>query len=171
METSLLILAATALLAFGFTVVPVLPGTLFVPLGAAAYALAEGWEELPWWFWLGQAVLVAACLLIDNLIQLRMLARHGASKPALWGATIGVLSGPLVFAPLLGPLALLVGAPIGAAGGAVLGEMHHRRDNPGVSNVELRQLGLRSVLAFVVGTAIKLVLVSIQVTWLAIELL
>ncbi|MCW2926715.1 MAG: hypothetical protein JWM86_683, partial [Thermoleophilia bacterium] len=128
-------------------------------------------EELPWWFWAGQAVLALGCILIDNLVQLRMLARHGASRSALWGATIGVISGPLVFAPLLGPLALLFGAPLGAAGGAVLGEVHHRRDKPGASDVDLRRLGLRSVFAFVLGTGIKLVLVSIQVTWLALELL
>ena len=161
----LLIVAATALAAAFFTVVPVLPGALLVPLGAVACALVDGWDQFAWWFWVAQAVLIAVSIAVDQVAQLVGVKRAGGSRHAMWGGAIGVFAGPFVLALVLGPFALLVGPPIGAVVGTLAGE-EYGRSRAGRSDGAPRdyhRLGTVALLAFAVGTSIKLVLVAVQV--------
>ena len=161
----LLIIAITALAAAFFTVVPVLPGALLVPAGAVACALVDGWEPFEWWFWVAQAVLVAIAIAIDQVAQLVGVKRAGGSKYAMWGGAIGVFAGPFVLALVLGPFALLVGPPVGAVAGTIIGQEYgrsragHGPDAPR----DYQRLGTVALLAFAVGTSIKLGLVAVQV--------
>lgn len=159
------IVAATTLAAVFFTVVPVLPGTLLVPLGGVACAYVLGWGEIGWWFWAVQAACVVAALLVDNVAQLLGVRRVGGSREAMWGGAIGVFVGPFVVAVALGPLALLLGPPIGAVAGTLLGERYARRhphsEQP--TTAEHVRLGTAAVVAFVVGTTVKLGIVLMQV--------
>lgn len=168
----LLIISVVALCALVFTIVPVIPGTLFVFGGAIALCLDDGWGALPWWFWVGQVVLAGVYLIVDNIMQLGTFAKQGASKNAMFGATIGVIAGPFLTAPLIGPFALLVGPVIGAVGGAIGGEMLHRKrhDSLAAQGPSLASIGLGSFVAFALGTLVKLGIVGAQLTWLALEI-
>lgn len=161
---SLVLVAAAALLAAAFTVVPVLPGTLFVPAGAVAIGFVVGWDPFEPWFWIVQAVLVALYLLVDNLAQLLGVKRVGGSRQAMVGGAIGVFVGPFALALVMGPLALLVGPPVGAVVGTIIGERRARRSlPPEVEGPGYRSLGMGALVAFVVGTTVKLAIVAIQV--------
>lgn len=161
----LLIVAITALAAAFFTVVPVLPGSLLVPAGAAVCALVDGWDQFPWWFWVAQAVFVALAIGVDQVAQLVGVRRAGGSRHAMWGGAIGVFAGPFVLALAIGPFALLVGPPLGAVAGTLIGEEYGRsRAGRGADAPrDYQRLGTVALLAFAVGTSIKLGLVAVQV--------
>lgn len=161
----LLIVAITALAATFFTVVPVIPGAVLVPAGAAACALVDRWDRFEPWFWIAQAVLVALAFAVDQVAQVVGVKRAGGSRSAMWGGAIGVFAGPFILALLIGPFALLVGPPIGAVVGTIAGEEYGRRragDRSGSAR-EYQRLGTVALLAFAIGTSIKLVLVAVQV--------
>lgn len=201
MDPDTLIVAVIALAALAsvlFTVVPLVPGTIFVPLAAIVCGFVVGWDELGWWFWVAQAVLVVGYLLIDNVAQVFGVRRLGGSRAAMVGGAIGVFVGPLVLGLLLGPLALFVGPPIGAVVGTLVGEARARRrgagspleapitiepsvsrpgatpsptpgaaSSPGsVSPAGYARLGLGALVAFIVGTTCKLVVVTVQIALL-----
>lgn len=169
-DATLLIVAITALAAAFFTVVPVLPGTLLVPAGAVACALVAGWDEFPVWFWIVQAVLVALAIGVDQVAQLVGVKRAGGSNWAMWGGAIGVFAGPFVLALVMGPLALLVGPPVGAVVGTIAGEEYGRSRSGTLaadgSRRVYQRLGMVALIAFAIGTAIKLVIVAGQVGFL-----
>lgn len=161
----LLIVAVAALAAAALTVVPVLPGTLLVPLGGVACALVVGWDELAWWYWAAQVVLVASYLVIDNVAQALGVRRLGGSRQAMLGGAVGVFAGPIVLAFVLGPVALLVGPPVGAIVGTLIGEQRARRragSDPATLD-EYRRLGIGAFVAYVVSTVTKLGVVAVQV--------
>jgi uncharacterized protein YqgC (DUF456 family) len=165
----LVIVALGALAATGFTVVPVLPGTLFVPAGAAIIGLATDFGRFEWWFWAAQAMLVIAYVAIDNVAQVFGVKRLGGSRQAMFGGAVGVFLGPILLAFVMGPFALLLGPPIGAVVGTLVGEHRARRTaetDPAVEAASYRRLGMGALTAFVVGTILKLVIVAIQVTLL-----
>lgn len=161
----LIVVAITALAAAFFTVVPVLPGSLLVPVGAVACGLIGGWDGLAWWFWVAQGVLVGAGFAVDQIVQAIGVQRAGGSTHAMWGGAIGVFVGPFALAFVMGPFALLLGPPIGSVVGTILGQELGRwrttvtTDRPR----DYRRLGLVVLVAYAVGTGIKLVLVAFQV--------
>jgi uncharacterized protein YqgC (DUF456 family) len=158
-----------------FTVAPILPGTLLVPVGAGiGMAVAPGIEAWSWWWWGVQGALVAACMAVDNVAQIVGVQRLGASSRAMWGGVIGVVVGPVVLAPVSGPFALMLGPLAGAVAGTLLGEVTARRRSstelldvsrelaPGTPS--FRRLGLTAAVAWIAGTSVKLVLLTVQVT-------
>jgi uncharacterized protein YqgC (DUF456 family) len=169
----LVIVAVTALASTFFTVVPLLPGTLLVPAGAIACGFVVGWSELPWWSWVLQALLVTGALLIDNVAQALGVRRIGGSRAAMVGGAIGVFAGPLVLALVIGPFALLFGPAIGAVVGTIAGEEYpqHRSTDTGTDRSNHVRLGTGALVAFVVGTSVKLVLVGTQLVLLALLVL
>lgn len=167
--TDLLLLAAAALLAFAFTVVPVLPGALFPLLALVAVGALDGWGTVPVVAWVALVVLLLLYLLADNVAQLLGVQRLGGSRRAMAYGTVGVVLGPVALAPVLGPLALVLGPPVGAVAGTILGERSSaRRAGAGTPSANhYRRLGTGALVAYVVGTAAKLVIVAIQVGILA----
>lgn len=161
------IAALGIVLALGFTAVPVLPGALFVLLGAIGFGLVVDFEPFSVWFWVGQAVLTALYLLADNLAQVYGIRRAGGSAQAVIGASIGVLLGPFVFALVMGPFALFVGPIAGAVIGAVLGERYARSHS---TTNDLVRTGKGAIISFILGTAMKFALVAMQVGWLLFAL-
>jgi len=163
----LLLLGAATMLAVLFTVVPLVPGTLFIPAGAALVALVEvGWDEFPWWFWVLQVAMGVAYLFVDNAAQFVGVRRVGGSRAAMVGGAIGVFVGPIVLALVLGPFAILLGPPVGAVVGTVLGEEYaHRRATTDAAPMQrpgVRQLGVGALVAYAVSTALKLGIVVVQ---------
>lgn len=168
----LLILIASSLAAVFFTVVPLVPGTLFVLAGAVAGGFVAGWDEYNAGFWVAMAVLTAAYLLMDNVVQVFGARRVGASKQAMVGGAIGVFVGPILLGFVIGPFALLFGPPIGVLVGTLIGEARHRQRTgaAGVSGSEARRLGTVALAAFAIGTGFKLIVVMAQVALLYVAL-
>lgn len=162
------VVVVAMLAAVFFTVVPLLPGTLFVLAGALAFGAIEGFEPFHWWFWVVQVGLAIAYIAVDNVAQLFGVQRAGGSPKAMWGGTIGVFVGPLAMAPVLGPFALFVGPPVGAVAGSVLGEVLHRRgaDTPSEPAGSLRGIGWGAAFAYLIGMVAKLAVLTVQLVLL-----
>jgi len=161
------------------SVAPIFPGTAAVFVAALGICALEGWSTFPWWFWILQIVLGVAYFAIDNVAQALGVKRAGGSNAAMVGGAIGVFAGPLLLAPVLGVLAAIVGPPIGAVAGTIVGEMRARRQaeegvapvafTPGVPPpATYRRLGVIAFIAFVVSILAKLAVISVQLTLLAI---
>jgi uncharacterized protein YqgC (DUF456 family) len=165
-STELVILVLAALAGAFFTVVPIIPGALFIPAGAAVLATMQRWDEIPAWFWAVQVVLVVAYVLVDNLAQVVGVKRAGGSRAAMVGGAIGVFVGPIVLALVMGPFALLFGPPVGAVVGTLVGEERARSRLGDPSAAAPRnhvRLSIGALVAYAVSTALKLVLVAVQV--------
>lgn len=124
------------------TLLPVLPGVPLIFAGLVAAAWIDGFERVGFWPLLFLAVLTLLSVLADLIATLLGAQRVGASRLALWGATLGALLG-LPFG--------LPGVILGPFVGAVLGELYSRRD--------LRQagtVGLGTWLGLLLGSVAKL---------------
>lgn len=168
----LVIIALGTIAGTFFSVVPLLPGGIFVPLAAIGASLALGWDAVPVWAWVGLVVLLVMSLLVDNVAQALGVRRVGGSRGAMLGGAIGVFVGPLVLAPFTGPIALLVGPPVGAIAGTLLGEARSRPPQDAAGTAPgYRSLGVGALLAYVAGTGIKLLLVAAQAVLLLAAIL
>jgi uncharacterized protein len=168
MEIALVIAIVASLAAFAFTVVPVVPGSLIVPAGAVIIGFVEGFDEIPWWLWVVQAVLVVASFAIDNGAQALGARKFGASRTAMVGGVIGTFVGPFALGFVLGPLAVIFGGPVGGVIGVLAGEWSHRQKT-GAEQLDRKQamrLGLGSLVIWLLSTVTRLVLVGIQVALL-----
>jgi len=187
MDQDLLLIITFALASIAgalLVVVPVLPASL-TPLAAAlACGVIVGWGEIGWWTWVVQIVLLAASMLIDNVVQALGVKRVGGTRWAMLGGAIGVIAGPFALAPFIGPFALLLGPPLGAVVGTLAGEGFARsRARPGEepSHVELEpginaighahyvRVGRGALIAWAVTMPIKLTLLTIQLGLLALD--
>ena len=114
MTDSLLWLASIGLIVAGLagTVLPALPGTLFVLAGIVLGAWIDDFTRVGWG---GLTVIIVMAVLawvLDYAAGLLGARRAGASKQALVGATLGTVAG--VFTGLVGLLFMpLAGAAIG----------------------------------------------------------
>lgn len=131
------------------TVLPALPGPLFVLAGVVLAAWIDGFSRV------GQAavaivaVLAVMAWILDYAAGLLGAKKVGASKEALMGAAIGTVVG--LFAGFIGVLFLpLVGAAIG--------EYLARRDEKNALKV-----GVATWLGIMVGLAAKVVIVFMMV--------
>ncbi|MGB8956805.1 MAG: DUF456 family protein [Tumebacillaceae bacterium] len=142
-----------------FTIVPILPGTIFVIPGILLFGMIASFEPFSALFWVGQVVLMLINFLSDNIAQIFGIKKMGGSKAGMIGGTIGMFVLPFFLAPL-GPLAIIFGPLLGAVIGAMIGEMLMRRRTG-----EVVKVGWGSALSFFAGTFLKLILVGIQVSW------
>jgi uncharacterized protein YqgC (DUF456 family) len=155
-----IILASLFMLgAIGFTIVPILPGTLLVFPGIVAYGLIKSFSPFDKWFWIGEIVLTVIIFVADNVAQVFGIKKMGGSKAGLWGGTIGMFVIPLIISPL-GPIAVIFGPLIGAVAGAMIGELFARR-----TSTEILKVGFGATLSFLGGTFFKVILVLVQVVW------
>ncbi len=111
------IILAWLLMALGLlgTLLPVLPGTLLIWIGALLYAWATNFQQVDGWLLLVLAILTGATVLagyVSSAIGARTL---GASLRGVAGAMIGGLLGFVVLGP--------VGVLAGPFAGAILGEL------------------------------------------------
>jgi uncharacterized protein len=110
------------LLAIPGTLLPVLPGLMFLPLGAGLWVWVAGWSTA----W---PLFALACLLLalgwgaDALGLVLGPARLQATRWAYIGAGLGLLVGLLGLLPALPVGGPLVGALVGPLLGACLGEL------------------------------------------------
>jgi uncharacterized protein len=139
------------------TVLPALPGTVFVLGGVIWGAWLDDFTKVPVWVVVICAVLAAIAFATDYFAALMGAKRVRASTWALVGAALGTVAGiftgfvGLLFMPLLG---------------AVAGEWFAQRQKKADLQVEEGQyhtraakVGLATWVGMIVGTAVKLALV------------
>ncbi len=94
------------------TVLPALPGTLFVLAGIVLGAWIDGFARVGWGSVTVVAVLAVIAWVLDYVAGLLGARKAGASKQAIVGAALGTVAG--LFMGLVGVLFMpLVGAAIG----------------------------------------------------------
>lgn len=141
--TILLWLIAAALILIGLagTILPALPGAVFVFAGIALGAWIDDFAHVPVWLVVVCAVLTVIAWAVDYFAAAAGAKRAGASRLAIIGAMIGTVAG--VFTGFVGLLFLpLVGAAIG--------EYVAQRDALNAGKV-----GVATWLGLLIGTALK----------------
>ena len=123
-------------------VLPVLPGSPLIFLGALLAAWAEDFMYLGVWSLVALGVLAALALCVDFIAGAFGVKRFGASGRAVTSATIGAIVG-LFFG--------IVGVLLGPFIGAVIGELSVRRNLAAASRA-----GVGAALGMALGTGAKL---------------
>jgi uncharacterized protein YqgC (DUF456 family) len=124
MGDALLWLLSVALIVAGLagTVLPALPGTLFVLGGIVLGAWIDDFTRVGWGVVVAAGVLAALAWVLDYVAGLLGARKAGASRHALVGAALGTVAG--VFMGLVGVLFMPL---VGAALGEFLARRDHRR--------------------------------------------
>ena len=145
MDIALYLLSAVLILiGLAGTMVPALPGIPVIFGGLWLAAGVDHYQHVGAW-WLGIiAVLGAIGFVVDFVATALGAKRVGASKLAIWGATIGTLAGMFFGIP-----GLLLGPFIGAVGGELLS---------GTSVLRSTHVGIGTWLGLIFGTLVKLVI-------------
>ncbi len=141
--------AALILLGLAGTVLPALPGTLFVLGGIVLGAWIDGFTRVGWGTVTVVTVLAVLAWALDYAAGLMGAKRAGASRQALIGAAFGTVLG--LFMGLIGVLFMpLVGAAVG--------EYLARKDQRNAVRV-----GVATWLGIIVGLIAKVVLAFVMV--------
>lgn len=131
------------------TVLPALPGTLFVLAGVVLGAWIDDFTRVGGWTVVAVAVLALLAWVLDYAAGLMGAQRVGASRQALIGAAIGTVVG--IFMGLVGVLFMpLVGAAIG--------EYLARRNQQ-----QALKVGMATWLGMMVGMVAKVALAFVMV--------
>jgi uncharacterized protein YqgC (DUF456 family) len=149
--TVVLWVVAVALIVLGLagTVLPALPGAVFVFGGIVLAAWIDDFTRIPAWLLVVFAVLTAVAWAVDYFAAVAGAKKAGASRLALVGAALGTLAG--IFTGLWGLLFMpLVGAAIG--------EYIAQRDLQRAGKV-----GLATWIGLLLGTAVKVAIVFAMV--------
>jgi uncharacterized protein YqgC (DUF456 family) len=141
--------AALILLGLAGTVLPALPGTLFVLAGIVLGAWIDDFSRVGWGIVSAVGVLAVLAWVLDYVAGLLGARKAGASRQALIGAALGTVAG--VFLGLVGVLFMpLVGAAVG--------EYLARRDHPNAIKV-----GVATWLGIMAGLVAKVVIAFMMI--------
>ena len=142
--TIVLWVAAGVLIVIGALglVLPVLPGSPLIFIGALLAAWAEDFQYLGYGSLIVLGVLAALAVAVDFIASAFGVKRFGASGRAVTGATLGAIVG-LFFG--------VVGVLVGPFIGAVIGELSVRRNLAAASRA-----GVGAAIGLALGTAAKL---------------
>ncbi len=150
MDIALYLLAA-ALIIGGLvgSVIPALPGLPMIFGGIWLAAAVDDYRHIGLWWLLIIGSLGAAGVILEFIASTLGAKRVGASRKALWGASIGTLAGMFFGIPglLLGPFI-----------GALLGELAS-----GTSVLRSTHVGIGTWMGLLFGTLMKLVLSFVMV--------
>lgn len=144
--------AALILLGLIGCIVPILPGPPLSWVGLLVLRYTRFGAEISSETLITTAVFAALVTLLDYLLPIWTTKKFGGTKRGIWGATIGLLLGLFIFAPV----GIIVGPFLGAYIGEVSGSQ--KDANPWKS-------ALGSFVGFLLGTGLKFV-VSGYITYL-----
>jgi uncharacterized protein YqgC (DUF456 family) len=159
MADTLLWILSAALIVAGVagTVLPALPGTLFVLAGIVLGAWIDDFSRVGWGAVAAVSVLAVVAWLLDYVAALLGAQRVGASRHAIIGAALGTVAG--LFMGLVGVLFMpLVGAAVG--------EYMARRDEGRAVKV-----GVATWLGIMAGLVAKVVIAFIMIGIFLVALL
>jgi uncharacterized protein YqgC (DUF456 family) len=159
MADTLLWILSAALIVAGVagTVLPALPGTLFVLAGIVLGAWIDDFSRVGWGAVVAVSVLAVVAWLLDYVAALLGAQRVGASRQAIIGAALGTVAG--LFMGLVGVLFMpLVGAAVG--------EYMARRDEGRAVKV-----GVATWLGIMAGLVAKVVIAFIMIGIFLVALL
>ncbi|HAZ31097.1 MAG TPA: DUF456 domain-containing protein [Dehalococcoidia bacterium] len=97
------------------TVIPFLPGTPLILIGAIVYAIATDFAVIDGWLIAILALICVGAELLEYIAGAIGARKYGASKSGVYGAIIGALAGIFILFP--------IGILIGSIAGAVAGEL------------------------------------------------
>jgi uncharacterized protein YqgC (DUF456 family) len=143
---ALLIIIAYLLMFLGLlgTIVPLLPGTPLILVGAIVYAIATDFAVIDGWI---LAILALICLgaeLLEYFAAAIGAKKYGASRAGVYGAIIGGLVGIFI----LGPIGILIGPIAGAVAGELIA---------GASAPNAIRAGFGAIIGMVGGVVLKFV--------------
>lgn len=145
MEILLYVLGAVALAGgIAGVVLPVLPGSALLVVGAVLVAWAEGFTRVSWWTVALCGVIAVAIWVVDFAAGVLGAKAFGASRWAVIGAALGLLVGLFLGLP---------GIVLGPAVGAIV--LEYARD-PNFGRA--MKAGVGAFLGFVLGSAVKVAL-------------
>ena len=127
-------------------VLPVVPGSPLIFLGALLGAWAEDFAYIGPWSLVALGVLAALAIAVDFIASAFGVKRFGASGRAMTGATLGAIFG-LFFG--------IVGVLVGPFIGAVIGELSVRRNLAAAGRA-----GVGAALGLALGAAAKLAIAA-----------
>jgi uncharacterized protein len=139
------------------TVLPALPGTVFVLAGVVWGAWLDDFTRVPVWVVVICAVLAAIAFATDYVAALMGAKRVRASTWAIIGAAIGTVAG--IFTGFVG---LLFMPLVGAVAGEWFAQRQKTADlqvDEGQYHVRAAKVGVATWVGMIVGTAVKLALV------------
>jgi uncharacterized protein YqgC (DUF456 family) len=139
------------------SILPTLPGIPMVFGGIWLAAAVDNYRHLGLWWLLIIGALGAAGVIIDFVASALGARRVGASKRALWGASIGTVVGMFFGIP-----GLLFGPFIGALAGEL---------SSGNSVLRSAHVGVGTWIGLLVGTLVKLVLSFVMVGLFGVAML
>lgn len=118
---TLLTWLAYALIFVGFigSLLPLVPGPIFIWLGVLAWAAHDGFRTIGWPTLALLALLTIAAWGSDLVLTTLISRRVGASWKAVGGAILGGFAGGLLLGPWIPVLGTLVATVLGAAAGMV----------------------------------------------------
>lgn len=146
-----ILIVLSFIVAFAGLIYPIIPSVLFILVGILFYGWFFSFEELTWWFWTIEVLLVILLFVADTIANFIGVKKFGGSKAGLWGSTIGLLIGPFIL-PFAGIL-------IGPFLGAVIAELI-------VTKTEFRKAlkaGFGSLMGFLTSAITKGILQAIMI--------
>lgn len=137
--------------------VPVLPEASLVWLGMLIYGFLTGFENLPVWFYVAQALAAILVMVADYVATAVGTKKFHGSKGSVIGASLGLLIGVIAFPPF--------GIIIGPFLGALLGETLH-----GSSMEKSVHVSVGSLIGVLGGLFIKLIIEVAMIVWFFIQI-
>jgi uncharacterized protein len=152
-------IASVALIVLGVagTVLPALPGTLFVLAGIVLGAWIDGFTRVGWGSVAVVAVLAVIAWVLDYVAGLMGAKKAGASKLALLGAAIGTVAGLV-----MGLVGVFFMPLVGAAIGEYLAQKDHAR---------AVKVGLSTWVGIMLGMIAKVVIAFMMIGVFVVALL
>lgn len=158
MDIALYVLAALLIVGgLAGSVLPSLPGIPMIFGGIWLVAAVDGYRHLGLWWLLIIGTLGGIGVIVDFIASTLGAKRVGASKRALWGASLGTLVGMFFGIP-----GLLFGPFLGALGGEL---------TSGASVLRSAHVGIGTWLGLLFGTLVKLVLSFVMVGLFGVAML
>lgn len=137
-------------------VLPVLPGPAltFVGMVLAYFNQGDTINERMLWIW---GIITIIVSILDYILPGYFSKVFGGTKAGITGATIGVFVGLF-----LGPIGII----LGPFAGAVIGELLHERQNLDKAIT----VGFGSLISFLVGSGIKLIISGFMLYYIIIDI-
>lgn len=159
MVDTLLWVLSVALIVIGVagTVLPALPGTLFVLAGIVLGAWIDGFTRIGWGSVAAVSVLALLAWGLDYVAGLLGARRAGASRQAVVGAALGTLAG--LFMGFVGVLFMPL---VGAAAGEFLARRDHQ---------QAVKVGVATWLGIMAGLVAKVVIAFMMIGIFVVALL